>query len=207
MTRSPLTALCTSLALLLCSGIACAQPMPPYVQDFFDELTTLQADFDQQVTDANHHEVQSSQGHMWIMRPGRFRWDYLTPYRQRLVADGAHLWSWDEDLEQVTVQKAGEVLTATPAMLLGGGKPLTDVFSIEEIGTLTVLLTPKTDDSNIDSLILVFSGELLTQIVAHDSFGNTTQFNFTNMQRNLQLDPGLFLFVPPPGADVVGDVQ
>ena len=90
---------------------------------------------------------------------------------------------------------------------LGGGKPLTDVFSIEEIGTLTVLLTPKTDDSNIDSLILVFSGELLTQIVAHDSFGNTTQFNFTNMQRNLQLDPGLFLFVPPPGADVVGDVQ
>ena len=207
MTRTTLTALCTSLALLLCCRIVYAEPVPAYVQHFFNGLTTLQADFDQQVTDANQHTVQSSQGHMWIMRPGRFRWDYLTPYRQQLVADGAHLWSWDEDLEQVTVQQAGEVLTATPAMLLGGGKPLEEVFRIEEIDTHTVLLTPKTDDSNIDSLRLVFSGELLAQIVAHDSFGNVTQFNFTNMQRNPQLDPDLFRFVPPPGADVVGDVQ
>jgi outer membrane lipoprotein carrier protein len=207
MTRQTLTVLFTSLALLLCCRVAYAEPVPAYVQAFFDDLTTLQADFDQQVTDANNHEMQSSHGHMWIMRPGRFRWDYLTPYKQQLVADGERLWSWDEDLEQVTVQQAGDVLTATPAMLLGGGKPLTDVFSIEEIDTHSVLLTPKTDDSNIDNLTLVFSGDLLTRIVAHDSFGNITQFNFTNMQRNPQLAPELFRFVPPPGADVVGDAQ
>jgi outer membrane lipoprotein carrier protein len=48
---------------------------------------------------------------------------------------------------------------------------------------------------------------LLIQIVANDSFGNITQFNFTNMQRNPQLEPGLFRFAPPPGADVVGDTE
>ncbi|MDH3979264.1 MAG: outer membrane lipoprotein chaperone LolA [Gammaproteobacteria bacterium] len=207
MTKHSLTMPCAGLLMLLIGMGLHAQPIPAYVQDFFDDLTTLQADFDQQVTDANNRPIQSSQGKMWIMRPGRFRWNYLTPYKQQLVADGERLWSWDEDLEQVTVQQAGDVLTATPAMLLGGGKPLTEVFSIEEIGTLTVLLTPKTDDSNIDALRLVFSGDQLTQIVAHDSFGNITQFNFTNMQRNLQLAPDLFRFVPPAGADVVGDTQ
>jgi chaperone LolA len=207
MTRHTLAAPCAGLLLLLAIMGAHAEPVPAYMQDFFDGLTTLQADFDQQVTDANNRHMQSSRGHMWIMRPGRFRWDYLTPYKQQLVADGERLWSWDEDLEQVTVQAAGDVLTATPAMLLGGGKPLTDVFSIEEIDTFTVLLTPKTDDSNIDTLRLVFSGKLLIQIVANDSFGNITQFNFTNMQRNPQLEPGLFRFVPPPGADVVGDTE
>ncbi len=207
MTRHKLTTSCAGLRLLLAGFGLHAEPVPAYVENFFGGLTTLQADFDQQVTDANNRPIQSSQGKMWIMRPGRFRWDYLPPYKQQLIADGERLWSWDEDLEQVTVQQVGEVLTATPAMLLGGGKPLTDVFSIEEIDIFTVLLTPKTDDSNIDSLRLVFSGDLLTQIVAHDSFGNTTQFNFTNMQRNLQLAPDLFRFEPPPGADVVGDTQ
>ena len=207
MTRHALIAPCTALLLLLAVSGVRAEPVPAYVQDFFDGLTTLQADFDQRVTDANNRQMQSSQGHVWIMRPGRFRWDYLTPYKQQLVADGERLWSWDEDLEQVTVQQAGDVLTATPAMLLGGGKPLEEVFSIEEIDTHTVLLTPKTDDSNIESLRLVFSGELLTQIVANDSFGNITQFIFTNIQRNQQLEPGLFHFVPPPGADVVGDTE
>jgi chaperone LolA len=207
MTRYTLTAQCAGLLMLLIGMSLHAQPIPAYVQNFFDDLITLQADFDQQVTDANNRPMQSSQGKMWIMRPGRFRWNYLTPYKQQLVADGERLWSWDEDLEQVTVQQAGDVLTATPAMLLGGGKPLTEVFSIEEIGTLTVLLTPKTDDSNIDAMRLVFSGDQLTQIVAHDSFGNITQFNFTNMQRNLQLAPDLFRFVPPAGADVIGDTQ
>ena len=207
MTRQILIAPCTALLLLLAVTCVHAEPAPAYVQDFFDDLTTLQADFDQQVTDANDRQMQSSQGHVWIMRPGRFRWDYLTPYKQQLVADGERLWSWDEDLEQVTVQQAGDVLTATPAMLLGGGKPLEEVFSIEEIDTHTVLLTPKTDDSNIETLTLVFSGKLLTQIVANDSFGNTTLFSFSNMQRNPQLESGLFHFVPPPGADVVGDTK
>ncbi len=68
-----------------------------------------------------------------------------------------------------------------------------------------MLLTPKTDDSNIDTLRLVFSDTLLTQIVAHDSFGNVTRFSFSNIRRNPELAPGLFRFVPPPGADVVGE--
>ena len=200
-------ALLTGLLLwLLCLSGALAET-PALVEQFFSDLQTLQADFDQQVVDSNNRLVQSSQGRMWIMRPGRFRWDYETPYRQQLVADGERLWSYDEDLEQVTVQAAAQVLTATPAMLLSGNQPLEDVFIIEASGTERVQLTPKSDDSNVTGLQLYFANDLLQSSEARDTFGNTTTFTFSNLKRTPELQPALFHFEPPAGADVVGELD
>lgn len=197
--------------LLFVPAILQAEQAPPYFTDFFTGLLTLQADFDQQVVDGNRQLLQSSQGHMWIMRPGRFRWNYETPYKQQLVADGERLWSHDEELEQVTVQPASEVLTSTPAMLLSGDKPLETVFSIKETSTTPgdqrVTLVPKTDDSNVIQLQVHFSNKLLTHIDAEDSFGNTTIFSFSNLERNPKLDENLFTFTPPAGADVIGNTR
>ena len=197
------------LCLLLFLPGAQAESKPGYVQDFFNELHTLQADFDQQVVDSEHNVQQSSQGHMWIKRPGRFRWDYETPYRQQIVADGERLWSYDEDLEQVTVQKVSDVLTSTPAMLLSGGQPLEEVFVVEELkpgkSARQVLLTPKSDDSNVTAITLYFDASTLVRIRAFDSFGNTTTFTFSNLERNQKLDAQIFRFSPPANADVVGD--
>ena len=209
MRISPLLGICS--LLLFIPAASHAQPPPAWFTAFFTGLLTMQADFDQQVMDGNKQLLQSSQGHMWIMRPGRFRWDYETPYKQQLVADGERLWSYDEDLEQVTVQPASEVLTSTPAMLLSGDKPLETVFSIEETSTTgadqTVTLVPKTDDSNVLRLQVHFSGKLLTHIDAEDSFGNTTIFSFSNLERNPKLDENLFTFTPPAGADVIGNTR
>ncbi len=195
--------------LLLLPAVSHTTETPAYFREFFNGLLTMQADFDQQVLDGNRQLLQSSQGHMWIMRPGRFRWDYVTPYKQQLVADGERLWSYDEELEQVTVQPASEVLTSTPAMLLSGTQPLEQLFNIEETsataGDRQVTLIPKSDDSNVTRLHVHFSGELLTRIDAEDNFGNTTQFSFTRLERNPKLDEKLFTFTPPAGADVIGN--
>jgi outer membrane lipoprotein carrier protein len=194
-----------ALLALLCANARAGQPTDD-LRSFFSGLETLQADFEQQVVDDAGRLQQSSQGHMWIMRPGRFRWDYAQPYRQQLVADGKRLWSYDEDLEQVTVQAAGEVLTATPAMLLSGEQPLEQVFTVEDDGD-SVRLQPKSDDSNITALNLYLEDGVLQKITARDSFGNNTTFRFSNLVRNPALPENLFVFVPPAGADVVGDAQ
>jgi chaperone LolA len=209
MSSKGLYAACSLLLLIPVAGQAAQSPA--WFTGFFTGLQTLEADFDQQVIDGNRQLLQSSQGHMWIQRPGRFRWDYETPYRQQLVADGEHLWSYDEDLEQVTVQPASEVLTSTPAMLLSGDKPLELLFSIEETSATAddqrVTLIPKSDDSNVTRLHVHFSGNLLTRIDAEDSFGNTTLFSFTRLERNPELDDSLFTFTPPAGADVIGNTR
>lgn len=192
--------------LTLATALTSANEPPASLVEFFDDLQTLSADFNQQVLDSNNEEIQSAQGRMWIKRPGMFRWDYLQPYQQQIVADGERLWSYDKDLEQVTVQLADDVLTATPAMLLSGERPLEEVFEISEIAPRHILLRPKNNDSNITELRLLFNTVGLEQIAAADSFGNTTVFVFSNVRRNPLLDRQLFHFEPPDGADVVGDV-
>jgi outer membrane lipoprotein carrier protein len=39
----------------------------------------------------------------------------------------------------------------------------------------------------------------------HDSFGQLTQLTFDTFERNPPIDPALFRFSPPPGADVIGN--
>ena len=179
------------------------------VQTFFNELDTLQADFHQEVRDGDNTVQQVSDGKVWIQRPGRFRWDYASPYRQQLVSDGERLWSYDEDLEQVTVQPIGEVLSATPAMLLGGSQPLKLIFTVEPLSAEgnreQVLLKPKSNDSNVTALLLDFTDRIISGIRAEDSFGNITSFTFTNLVRNRELDSALFRFEPPAGVDIVGE--
>jgi outer membrane lipoprotein-sorting protein len=156
------------------------------VRDFFAHIESLQADFHQSVIDSSGQQLQESNGKVWILRPGRFRWDYLTPYRQQIVADGERLWSYDEDLAQVTVQAMDTVLGAN---------------------TLHAVLTPRADDSSITAIHVYFEKDRLTRIEAIDGFGNHTTFAFTNLVRNAGLDAARFRFVPPEGADIIGDTR
>jgi len=205
-----------TLFMLLCSCLVVTRPAGAAetletVRDFFSNLDSLQADFHQEVIDSNGQQQQVSDGKVWILRPGRFRWDYLTPYKRQIVADGERLWSYDEDLAQVTVQAMDTVLGATPAMLLSGGEQIDKVFQLEAQpaagDTLHAQLTPRADDSNITAIHVYFNKDILARIEAIDSFGNHTTFAFTNLVRNAGLDAKRFRFVPPEGTDIIGDTR
>jgi len=195
--------------LLITTPLVQAQDALDTVRDFFAELSSLQAGFHQKVVDADNILQQVSEGQMWIQRPGKFRWDYETPYRQQIISDGHRLWSYDEDLAQVTVQPIDKVLSSTPAMLLSGLQPVDEVFEMEALpaadGLLHVRLQPRSDASNINEIHLYFVNEALVRIEALDGFGNTTTFDFTGLLRNADLEAKLFHFEPPPGVDIVGE--
>jgi chaperone LolA len=197
------------VACLLASPQVLAGSAIDTVHAFFGDLHTLEADFHQQVLTSKGEVQQESDGHVWILRPGRFRWNYRTPYKQQLVADGKHLWSYDEDLAQVSVQPMDKVFSATPAMLLSGNEPLEKVFRMQaqpaSDGEQEVLLVPKNDDSNVVDVRLFFAKGTLLRIEARDKFGNSTTFSFSKLVRNGPVDKSIFRFVPPPDVDVVGD--
>ena len=52
---------------------------------------------------------------------------------------------------------------------------------------------------------LGFRDNLPRRMELVDAFGNTTLLTFDRFERNPTLEPALFAFVPPPGADVVGE--
>ena len=74
------------------------------VYRYFSELKSFQAHFSQLVQDGKGETMQQSEGEVWIAKPGRFRWNYKTPFEQQIVATGTELWTYDPDLEQATVK-------------------------------------------------------------------------------------------------------
>jgi outer membrane lipoprotein carrier protein len=52
---------------------------------------------------------------------------------------------------------------------------------------------------------LGFDSAGLSALEVFDNFGQHTVIRFSKLERNPKLDPGLFRFKPPAGADVVSD--
>ena len=115
------------------------------VESFVNDITTLQGRFEQSLLDANGEVLERTSGTLQIQRPGQFRWRYVQPYEQELIADGLNIWSYDVDLAQVTVKPQAEALANTPALLLGGSEDAMQQFnndgSYEEAGTTWVQLS------------------------------------------------------------------
>lgn len=181
------------------------------VEGFLQGLQSLQAQFKQTLTDRNGQIVEEASGTLAIRRPDRFRWDYRQPNEQLIVADGARIWLYDADLEQVTVRKLDDTLSATPAMLLSGQGNLQDNFKVtqtsQEGGTLWVRMEPKRDDTDFKWVRLGFAGDTLKFMELADKLGQTTHLEFAQLERNPPIDPSRFTFTVPPGADVIGDAS
>ena len=177
--------------------------------EFLAATQSARAEFEQKVYDRNSKLVQESKGTFLFQRPGKFRWAYAKPYPQLIVGDGQKLWSYDEDLNQVTVRKLDQALGYTPAALLAGNNEVVKAFKLTDQGAKDGLewveATPRDTESNFDKIRLGFGFSGLQALELHDSFGQTTQLRFTSFQRNAKIDAAQFHFTPPKGADVIGD--
>lgn len=177
------------------------------VEAAFGSLSSLRAEFRQSVIDARGKTVESAAGTMSLARPGRFRWDYREP-AQLIVSDGVTVWFHDIDLEQVTIRPAAETLDGTPAMLLTGEGDLDAEFAISDGGSAQGLawsrLLPRRADGDFRELRLGFAGSELRRMTLLDRLGQTTELEFTRIERNPRIEPSQFRFTPPAGVDVVG---
>ncbi len=178
------------------------------IDDFINNVQTMSGRFEQQLVDANDIVIDVSSGTIEIQKPGRFRWTYLEPYEQILVADGLNIWSYDVDLEQVTVKAQAKVLASTPALLLGGSQNVLDDFeyigSYVERDIVWVRLRPKTTDNGFTKVELGFKDGKLSRMIFGDNLGQTTLIALFDLSLNESIDAQRFSFTPPDGVDVVG---
>jgi outer membrane lipoprotein carrier protein len=177
------------------------------LQAFLQDLETFKAEFTQEVVGDAQRGVLSSEGTLYLQRPGRFRWDYRVP-PQLVVADGRRVWLYDQELEQVSHQSQTRALEGTPAQLLVETAPLENYFEISDLersGDLAwVRLRPLQAEGEFVQILLGFADNQLHALEMEDKFGQTTYFQFRGAERNPTLDPELFVFRAPPGIDVMG---
>ena len=208
-----LAALCLSL---FASAAAQADSAQDALKRFTDGVQTFDAHFDQVQTTDKGQVTGRSSGHFWLARPtaanspGKFRWAYEKPYVQATVCDGAKLWAYDPDLNQVTVRDAKSALAGTPAELLSQKAALNTAFTVKDAGmegdTRLVTLVPKSKDSDFKSIELALNKDgAPVRMKFADQIGGNSQVTFTEVHTNAKIDPAQFQFTPPKGAEVVND--
>ena len=198
------------LLLSLVAGTASAADTARARLDAFSKgLTSVAANFEQRVSDANSGKTKTSRGTLSLKAPRQFRWDTTTPYKQLIVADGEKVWIYDPDLEQVTVRAQGTEEAHSPLTVLTDLSQLDRDFTTSEQGEhdgqVWLRLKSKDKEPQFEYADLGFDQTGLASMAFKDTFDNSTQIRFSGWQRNAKLAPDLFKFTPPKGVDVVGD--
>ncbi len=196
------------MALVFCRiGVVNASPGLEALHYFFNEISTFEARFGQQVLDETLAEVDNSEGKMWIHRPGLFRWDYDPPDAQEIVGDGEKVWIHDIELEQVTVRDQDQTLGESPAILLAGSGELEENYIVEDIGAQGrydwVNLIPKSEESGFREVRIGFEDNRLRLLELLDNLDQTTRIIFVDLKENTPIAPATFNFIPPPGVDII----
>jgi outer membrane lipoprotein carrier protein len=212
--------LSAALAVLALSAGAASASSLDALETFLKSTKSGRADFTQVVTPpakAGQTTVRSktSTGTFAFVRPTRFRFDYVKPFAQVIVADGQTLWLYDADLEQVTARKQVSTLSSTPAALVATAA---DVAALQKEFTLEaqadaeglqwVQATPKNRENTIQSVRLGLRTDgtqaTLAALDILDAMGQRSVLRFANFEVNpANLGAAQFNFVPPKGVSVI----
>lgn len=173
------------------------------------ELQSMQARFEQWVSDKNQATLQHVTGSMWVQRPGQFRWDTDEPYPQQIMSDGKILLIYDKDLEQATRKKLDNQIANTPALLLSGDPKQIDAnfavsgFRFDETGELRFDLRPKDTEAMFALLRVHFFQGHLRDMYLEDALGQTTRIEFTQIEKNQKLPASTFELKLDESVDVI----
>ncbi len=182
------------------------------VQERYDATQSFVAEFDQEMRIESGGQVIRSSGKVWFAKPGRMRWEYETPEKQTIIADGKTLWidqPADRQVLKAPLEQAFE--SRTPVSFLFGVARIERDFdavllSPAEEGRLRLQLDPKkAEDGSLGSLVLEVDDETYDVEAAtiRDPLGNTTRVTLKDMRRNGPIDESLFRYERQPGVDVI----
>lgn len=168
---------------------------------------SMQANFRQLVIDRSGRVINQSEGHMALMRPGKFRWETTKPTAQLVVTDGKRIWVYDPDLEQVTIRLLTHTAGEAPALLLSHtNTAIVQDFTVQRVGN-TFLLKPKDRNSLFEAIKISFAGTQVKAMQLQDHLGHRTHIELSRVQVNRQLPANLFVFNVPPHIDMIDETR
>jgi outer membrane lipoprotein carrier protein len=174
---------------------------------FTNALKGLDGQFTQQVFDSRGKQKEQSTGRVAVSAPRLFRWEYVKPYPQLIIADGRNVWVFDPDLNQASKRPQGEEESNSPLAILLDPARIDRDFVLEEAeqaqGVEWLTVTPRSVEAAFKTARLGFSQQQLTRLEYTDALGQKTVIAFTGWQRNPQFAKGTFTFTPKAGVDVI----
>ncbi len=160
------------------------------INEYFNKINNLKGTFAQ-----TNPDKKVQRGKFYLMRPGRFRFDYNRPSRQIIVSDGTYLAIQDLDLNNEDVYS----LENTPFRILlrDNVNLLRDarIMAVQQSDTqIAVSLTDKNPDASGQITVYLKPGPepSLAGWVTTDLQGGVTKVEVNNLSRPEKMNKKLF---------------
>ncbi len=165
-------------------------------------LATYQANFTQTVVDIENTLLQQATGRIVLQQPNNLYWELFEPNESVLLADGDNIWNVDPFLEQVVVYAADAALENNPLILLTN--PDSSKWQEFEVSQSDnqFIITPRELNGGIESLRLVFNGDILVELESQDGQQQKSVLSFSEIKQNNPLPDDTFIFVMPDGYEL-----
>ncbi len=191
-----------SAPLIAAAGVpSTATEVVDRVQQFYAGIKQVTAQFRQSVTNNTFGSTKTSDGSVWIMKPGKMRWDYLekkkdpanpgkeiVEVKKSFISNGSYLYVVEHDNKQVMKKSLQQDLMPVAVSFLYGKGDLRAEFNAEidktgkygEKDDIVLRLTPKLPSVQYKNLYLVVSPRdfHVSQSVIVDSSSNINHFRF-----------------------------
>lgn len=204
--------------LYLCcaySNVSLASSESDALKALLNPVNSMQAQFQQTVTNENGKVLQHTRGSLWLHKPKQFRWEIKGEDARLIVSNGKKIWDYDEDLSQVSIQPLAKNAQKLPIFFLSGDVTSLDQdFNVKycqssEKNTCFELIPKESADSDEQSgifqrIVLRFENQVLKALETVDQLGQKTVFKFKDVKLNVAIPESRFQFVPPKGVDIIG---
>ncbi len=185
-----------------------AHDLAQRVDRHYNQLHSLKAGFTETYEGLGVKRTES--GTLLLLKPGRMRWDYISPAGKLFLLDGKFAWFYSRGDSQVQRIPAKELddLRSPLRFLLGRTELEKEVNTLTLAsgpnGQFTLTGQPKGQEKRVNRLTLSVTADgTITAIEVEEADGALTRFTFTGEQINAPMRAEEFRFTPPPGVPVV----
>ena len=163
----------------------------------------INAEFSQVVSNPDGEVLNESQGLLTISRPGKFRWEVITPEEELIVSDGDTMWLYSPFIEQVTLINLSDAIEGTPFVLLSGANELQ--WQNYQVSRDENRFTIKDSDPQLHNNSFVFEFNKagnIDKFVVIEEQGQRSEFKLTHKPLAQKITPDYFSFQIPAGVEI-----
>jgi outer membrane lipoprotein carrier protein len=178
------------------------------VDRHYNQLHSLKAGFTESYEGLGIKRAES--GTLLLLKPGRMRWDYISPPGKLFLLDGKYAWfyaSGDSQVQRIAAKQLDD-LRSPLRFLLGHTELEKELNNLTMAsapnGLFTLTGQPRGEEKRVARLTLTVTAEgAIAGIEVVETDGALTRFTFTGEAANAPVAPEAFRFTPPAGIPVV----
>lgn len=178
------------------------------VEEALNGVRGLIATFSQTVESPGLPRPQIEKGTMYLLRPGRMRFQYDVPKGKLAIADGRKTYLYLPEERQVLIAPLDPRSPASGVSILMQRIDLVSTFAVSwgpgpERGPRPLMLSPRAPQPEYEYLLLTTGPDrLVRSLTIVEPLGSRVTYRLDRVRQVDALDDELFEFSPPAGIEV-----